>query len=49
MKNIYVRAGMSPFESFPAEKILNENAIGTNVGNFLYLFGTLRNLVRKIQ
>ncbi len=47
MKNIYVRAGMSPFESFPAEKILNENSIGTNVGNFLYLFGTLRNLVQE--
>lgn len=47
MKNIYVRAGMSPFESFTADKILLDNSIGTNIGNFLYLFGTLRNLVQE--
>ncbi len=47
MKHIYIRAGMSPFESFTADKILFDNSIGTNIGNFLYLFGTLRNLVQE--
>lgn len=46
MKNIYIRAGMSPFESFPAEKILLNNSIGTNVGNFLYVYGILRNITQ---
>ncbi len=45
MKKILVRGGMSPFESFPAEKIIVKNSIGTNLGNFLYLFGSLRYLV----
>lgn len=45
MKNIYIRAGMSPFESFSATKILLNDSIGTNVGNFLYVYGILRNLV----
>lgn len=45
MKNIYIRSGMSPFESFPAEKILLKDAFGTNVGNFLYVYGILRNIV----
>lgn len=47
MKNIYIRAGMSPFESFPAEKILLNNSIGTNVGNFLYVYGILRNITQE--
>ena len=46
MKNIYIRSGMSPFESFPAEKILLSNSIGTNVGNFLYVYGILRNITQ---
>jgi polysaccharide pyruvyl transferase WcaK-like protein len=46
MKNIYIRAGMSPFESFPAQKILLNNSIGTNVGNFLYVYGILRNITQ---
>lgn len=46
MKNIYIRAGMSPFENFPAEKILLNNSIGTNVGNFLYVYGILRNITQ---
>lgn len=46
MKNIYIRAGMSPFESFTAEKILLNNSIGTNVGNFLYVYGILRNITQ---
>lgn len=47
MKNIYIRAGMSPFESFPARKILLNNSIGTNVGNFLYVYGILRNITQE--
>lgn len=47
MKNIFIRAGMSPFESFPAEKILVNNLIGTNIGNFLYLNGILRNITQE--
>jgi hypothetical protein len=46
MKNIYIRAGMSPFESFTAQKILLNNSIGTNVGNFLYVYGILRNITQ---
>lgn len=46
MKNIFIRGGMSPFESFPAETILIKNSIGTNVGNFLYLNGILRNITQ---
>ena len=34
MKRIYIRAGMSPFESFPAHKMLLNNSIGQNLGNF---------------
>lgn len=44
MKHIYIRSGMSPFESFPAEKVLLNDSIGTNVGNFLYVYGILRNI-----
>lgn len=46
MKNIFIRGGMSPFESFPAEKLLIRNSIGTNLGNFLYLNGILRNITQ---
>ncbi|MCD7884210.1 MAG: polysaccharide pyruvyl transferase family protein [Lachnospiraceae bacterium] len=47
MKNIFIRGGMSPFESFPASHILLKNSIGQNVGNFLYLNGVLRNIVHE--
>lgn len=47
MKRIYIRAGMSPFESFPAHKMLLNNSIGQNLGNFLYVYGILRNIVEE--
>ncbi|MCD7867283.1 MAG: polysaccharide pyruvyl transferase family protein [Clostridiales bacterium] len=47
MKKILCRGGMSPFESFSASEVILKNSIGTNVGNFLYLYGVLRNIVRE--
>ncbi|GAA3014047.1 polysaccharide pyruvyl transferase family protein [Tetragenococcus solitarius] len=44
MKKILVRAGMSPLDSFSADKIIKRNAIGNNVGNLMYAFSVFRNL-----
>lgn len=44
MSKIYFRGGMSPLETFSPGYILNNNVLGSNVGNFLYLHGVLRAL-----
>lgn len=46
-KNILVRGGMSPLESFSASKIIASNSIGRNVGNFVYLNGVYRALMTE--
>ncbi len=47
MKNILVRAGATPFESLDAPTTILKNSIGNNVGNYLYLWGSLRNIVHE--
>lgn len=47
MKNIYIRAGMSPLDSFTPTQILLKNSIGTNVGNLLYVYGILRTITQE--
>ncbi len=47
MKNIYIRSGMSPLDSFTASHILLKNSIGTNVGNLLYVYGILRTITKE--
>lgn len=47
MSGIYFRGGMTPFESFTPGYVLNNNVLGTNVGNFLYLHGILRALTKE--
>ncbi len=47
MKNIYIRSGMSPLDSFSATQILLNNSIGTNVGNLLYVYGILRTITKE--
>lgn len=44
MSKIYFRGGMSPLETFSPGYIINNNVLGSNVGNFLYLHGVLRAL-----
>lgn len=47
MKNIYIRSGMSPLDSFTPAEILLKNSIGTNVGNLLYVYGILRTITKE--
>ncbi|MDD6208965.1 MAG: polysaccharide pyruvyl transferase family protein [Clostridiales bacterium] len=47
MKNIYIRSGMSPLDSFTPAQILLKNSIGTNVGNLLYVYGILRTITQE--
>lgn len=46
-KSIYMRAGMSPAESFTAEDMLNRNIIGSNNGNLLYQYAISRTLMTE--
>jgi len=47
MKNILIRAGMSPLDIFDAPYILNNNSIGGNVGNLIYQYSVFRTLMRE--
>ncbi|MEG2775155.1 MAG: polysaccharide pyruvyl transferase family protein [Acetivibrio sp.] len=45
MKNLLIRAGISPLDNFDAAYILNHNAIGDNVGNLIYAYSVFRTLM----
>lgn len=47
MKKIFIRAGMSPLDSFSPTQVLLKNSIGTNVGNLLYVYGILRTITQE--
>lgn len=47
MKNILIRAGMSPFDTFDVPHILLNNSIGGNVGNLVYQFSVFRTLMTE--
>ncbi|SEO24706.1 Polysaccharide pyruvyl transferase family protein WcaK [Amphibacillus marinus] len=47
MKNILVRAGMSPLDPFNADEILMNNSIGGNVGNLVYQYSVFRTLMAQ--
>lgn len=47
MKNILIRAGMSPFDKFDVPHILLNNSIGGNVGNLVYQFSVFRTLMTE--
>lgn len=47
MKNILIRAGMTPFEKFDAPHIMKNNSIGGNVGNLVYQYSVFRTLMTK--
>lgn len=47
MKKVLVRAGMSPLDTFSADKIIQKNAIGNNVGNLMYAYSIFRNLTTE--
>lgn len=45
MKNIYIRAGLSPLDNMHPAKMLLDNAIGENVGNLVYAYSIFRALM----
>ncbi|TWT27853.1 polysaccharide pyruvyl transferase family protein [Planomicrobium sp. CPCC 101110] len=47
MKNILMRAGMTPFEKFDAPHIMMNNSIGGNVGNLVYQYSVYRTLMTE--
>lgn len=47
MKNILIRAGMSPFDTFDAPHIIMNNLIGGNVGNLIYQYSIFRTLMTE--
>lgn len=47
MKNILIRSGISPLETFDAAHIINENSIGSNVGNLIYAYSIYRTLTTE--
>src|SRR5699024_4635929 len=47
MKNILIRAGMSPFDNFDAPHIMFNNSIGGNVGNLIYQYSVMRTLMTE--
>ncbi|WP_337017997.1 polysaccharide pyruvyl transferase family protein [Oceanobacillus massiliensis] len=47
MKNILIRAGMSPFDTFDATHIMMNNSIGGNVGNLVYQYSVFRTLMTE--
>lgn len=47
MKNILIRAGMSPLDTFDASHILLNNSIGGNVGNLVYQYSVFRTLMTE--
>src|SRR5690625_3221177 len=47
MKNILIRSGMSPFDTFDAPHIIMNNSIGGNVGNLIYQYSAFRTLMTE--
>ncbi len=47
MKNILIRSGMSPFDTFDATEVIAKNGIGGNVGNLVYQYSIFRNLMTE--
>ncbi len=45
MKNILIRAGISPLDNFDACYMLNHNSIGDNVGNLIYAYSIYKTLM----
>lgn len=45
MKNILIRAGVSPLDNFDARYMLNHNSIGENVGNLIYAYSIFKTLM----
>lgn len=45
MKNILIRAGISPLDNFDACYMLNHNSIGDNVGNLIYAYSIFKTLM----
>lgn len=45
MKNILIRAGISPLDNFDASYMLNQNSIGDNVGNLIYAYSIFKTLM----
>lgn len=45
MKKILFRTGMLPNETYEPEEYFNNNLFGGNVGNLLYTYGIIRNIV----
>jgi len=47
MKNILMRSGMSPMDTFDASHIILNNSIGGNVGNLIYAYSVFRTLMTE--
>src|SRR5699024_1781948 len=47
MKNILIRSGISPLETFDASYMVNKNSIGGNVGNLIYAFSVYKTLMTE--
>lgn len=47
MKRYLMRGGMSPLDTYDAEKVDFNNSIGANSGNLLYAFGVYRTLLTE--
>lgn len=45
MKKILLRGGLGPFEYIRPEQYLAHNRLGTNVGNYIYLYSIIRTLM----
>ncbi len=47
MKNILIRSGISPLDTFDASYMIKHNSIGGNVGNLIYAYSIYRNLMKE--
>lgn len=45
MKNILIRSGISPLDTFDAAHMIDKNSIGGNVGNLIYAYSIYRTLM----
>lgn len=47
MENILIRSGISPLDSFDASYMIDNNSIGSNVGNLIYAYSVYRTLLTE--
>ncbi|MEI3611991.1 polysaccharide pyruvyl transferase family protein [Pseudogracilibacillus sp. SO30301A] len=47
MKNILIRSGISPLDTFDAAYMIDKNSIGGNVGNLIYAYSVYRTLMKE--